>query len=142
MDRALVVKDKIEINAPASKVWEILIAPKYIRQWDDLPSEFGDYYLEPGRVISWTGISRLTVTESEPNALLKLSLYVDKWELSPASYDIAYTYKLFDSGAGVTLELEIGDFSVLSDGEQYYESSKEFAATALEKIKNLSENRL
>ncbi|MCE7063649.1 SRPBCC domain-containing protein [Dyadobacter sp. CY326] len=142
MDRVLTVKEQIEIEAPMSKVWEVLIAPKYVRQWDDLPEGFGDYYLELGRVIEWSGRSRITVVECEPNETLKLSLYAEKWELPPASYDIAYTYKLSESGAGVVLELEIGDFASLPDGEDYYNASLEFAATALEKIKNLSENRL
>ena len=142
MDRVLTVKDQVEIDAPVSKVWEVLIAPKYVRQWDDLPEDFGDYYLERGRIIEWTGRSRLTVLECEPNALLKLSFYMEKCELSPASYDINYACKLTESGAGVLLELEIGDFAALADGEDYFQASKEFAATALEKIKNLSENRL
>lgn len=142
MDSALIVKNKIEIDAPASKVWEVLVAPKYIRQWDSLPADFADYYLEPGRVIGWMGTSRLTVTECEPYERLKLYLYADKWELPPASYDINYLYQIADSGAGVVLELEIGDFSALPDGEAYYKTAEAFAATALEKIKNLSENRL
>ncbi|MCF0040294.1 SRPBCC domain-containing protein [Dyadobacter fanqingshengii] len=142
MDRTLIVNDQIQIEAPLSKVWEVLVAPKYIRQWDDLPSGFDDYYLEPGRIIEWTGITKLTVSESEPNAVLKLSLYVDKWELPPAAYDIAYTYRLSEEVDGVLLQLEIGDFGVLEDGQAYYDSSVEFAETALEKIKNLAENRL
>ncbi|MCE7072138.1 SRPBCC domain-containing protein [Dyadobacter sp. CY327] len=142
MDQALTVQDQISIEAPLSKVWEILIAPKYVRQWDELPSDFGDYYLELGRVIDWSGRSRLTVTAHEPNALLKLSLYVEKWEQSPAAYDIAYTYRLSENENGVLLQVEIGDFAVLADGQSYYDASVEFAKTALEKIKNLAENRL
>ncbi len=142
MEQTLIVKNQIQIEAPLSKVWEVLVAPKYIRQWDDLPSGFDDYYLEPGRVIEWTGITKLTVTESEPNELLKLSLYVDKWEQPPAAYNIAYTYRLSEKAGGVLLQLEIGDFGVLEDGQTYYDSSVEFAETALEKIKNLAENRL
>ena len=142
MEQTLIVKHQIQIEAPLSKVWEVLVAPKYIRQWDDLPSGFDDYYLEPGRVIEWTGVTKLTVTESQPNEFLKLSLYVDKWEQPPAAYDIAYTYRLSEESGGVLLQLEIGDFSVLEDGQAYYDSSVEFAGTALEKIKNLAENRL
>ena len=142
MDSALLVKNKIEIDAPASKVWEILVAPKYIRQWDDLPADFGDYYLELGMVISWMGNSRLTVIECEPYERLKLSLYAEKWELPPASYDVNYFYLISGSGTGVILELQIGDFSSLPDGETFYKTAEAFAATALEKIKNLSENRL
>lgn len=142
MGQELTVSRKIRIEAPVSKVWEVLIAPKYIRQWDDLPHDFEDYYLEQGKVIDWSGMTRLTVTAYEPNKLLVFSLYVSKWEQPPSQYDINYTYRLTEEEDGTLLELEIGDFSALPDGRDYYASSEEFAGTALEKIKNLSENRL
>ncbi|OJV19955.1 MAG: hypothetical protein BGO21_11200 [Dyadobacter sp. 50-39] len=142
MAQELIVRKKVTIEAPAAKVWEVLIAPKYIRQWDDLPNDFEDYYLELGRVIDWTGMTRLTVTGYEPNELLAFSLYVSKWGQPPSQFDINYTYRLASDEAGTLLTLEIGDFSVLPDGKDYYASSVEFADTALEKIKSLSENRV
>lgn len=142
MAQALTVSKKIVIDAPVTKVWEVLIAPKYIRQWDDLPNDFEDYYLEHGKVIDWSGMTRLTVTGYEPNALLVFSLYVSKWEQPPSQYDINYTYRLAEEDGRTVLELEVGDFSVLPDGRDYYASSEEFANTALEKIKNLAENRV
>lgn len=142
MASQLTVKDSIEINAPVSKVWEILIAPKYIRQWDELPQDFEDFYLEKGRTIEWTGASRLMVTDCEPLELLRLSLYVLKWELPPSGYNIAYTYNLSENDAATLLTIEIGDFSILPDGENYFEKAQEFSEKALQKIKNLSENRL
>jgi len=142
MTQELTVSKKITIEAPVAKVWEVLIAPKYIRQWDDLPQDFEDYYLEYGKVIDWSGMTRLTVTACEPNELLVFSLYVSKWEQPPSHYDINYRYRLAEEDGGALLELEIGDFSVLPDGRDYYASSEEFAETALEKIKNLSENRV
>jgi uncharacterized protein YndB with AHSA1/START domain len=142
MDGQLIAKDQITINSPVAKVWEVLVAPKYIRQWDDLPDGFDDYYLETGRSIEWAGLSKMTVTDSEPNKLLRLSLYVSKWELPPGSYDIAYTYKLTDLGSQTVLTVEIGDFSVLEDGHKYFEASVAFAKEALPKIKNLAENRV
>jgi hypothetical protein len=87
-------------------------------------------------------MTRLTVTGYEPNKLLVFSLYVSKWEQPPSQYDINYRYRLTEQENGTMLELEIGDFSVLPDGRDYYASSEEFANTALEKIKNLSENRV
>lgn len=142
MAQALTVEAQVFIEAPVSKVWEVLIAPKYIRQWDDLPKDFEDYYLEKGKVIDWSGMTRLTVTGYEPNEELVFSLYVSKWEQSPSQYDIAYRYYLTEQDGGTLLRTEIGDFSVLPDGQDYYNSSEEFARTALEKIKNLSENRV
>lgn len=142
MAQELIVSKEILIEAPLAKVWEVLIAPKYIRQWDDLPQDFDDYYLEHGKVIDWSGMTRLTVTEYEPNELLVFSLYVSKWELPPSSYNISYTYRLTEMDGGTILRLDIGDFSVLPDGQDYYGSSLEFARTALEKIKKLAENRV
>ncbi|CAG5073050.1 hypothetical protein DYBT9623_04576 [Dyadobacter sp. CECT 9623] len=142
MNEQLIVKQEILIEAPVSKVWEVLIAPKYIRQWDDLPQDFGDYYLEVGRVIEWTGSTRLTVTECEPHERLAMKLYAFKWELPPASYDIAYTYQLSIEYNGTRLSLQIGDFSALPEGKNYYDSSLEFAGAALEKIKSLAQNRM
>ncbi|GGN03443.1 hypothetical protein GCM10010967_42760 [Dyadobacter beijingensis] len=142
MAQELTVSKDIFIEAPVGKVWEVLIAPKYIRQWDDLPQDFEDYYLEYGKVIDWSGMTRLTVTAYEPQELLVFSLYVSKWEQPPSHYDIAYRYRLEEQDGGTLLKLEIGDFAELPDGRDYYTSSEEFAATALGKIKNLSENRV
>lgn len=142
MTSQLTVDKRIEISAPVSKVWEILIAPKYIRQWDELPQDFEDYYLEKGRTIEWSGSSKLTVTECEPHKLLRLSIYVLKWELPPSNYDIAYTYSLNEMDGACVLNVQIGDFSILPDGENYFGKAQEFAEKALQKIKNLSENRL
>jgi len=142
MTSQLTVKNSTEINAPVSKVWEILIAPKYIRQWDELPQDFEDYYLEKGRTIEWSGSSKLTVTDCEPHQLLRLSLYALKWELPPSNYDIAYAYSLQEIDGVCVLNVEIGDFSILPDGENYCVKAQEFAEKALQKIKNLSENRL
>ena len=139
--KELIVKSEIMINASAAKVWEVLIAPKFIRQWDALPQDFADYYLEVGREIEWSGNSKITVTGMLPHEYLKLSLYVNKWELGPSSYDIAYQYRLFVQENDVLLTVEIGDFAQLTDGTEYYNNSVEFAEKALNKIKLLAENR-
>jgi uncharacterized protein YndB with AHSA1/START domain len=142
MSQQLTVNDKVFIEAPVSKVWEVLVAPKYIRQWDDLPHDFDDYYLETGRTIEWSGISKMTVTVCDPHKSLVFSLYVSKWEQPPAAYDIGYRYDLKEQDSGTLLRLSIGDFSILPDGDDYYKTSKEFAANALGKIKSLAENRV
>lgn len=142
MAQSLLVREEILIEAPISKVWEVLVAPKYIRQWDDLPQDFDDYYLDIGRTIVWPGYSRLTVKVSEPYERLVLDLYAEKWEQPPAFYDIAYTYLLQEENSSTRLALEIGDFGVLPDGESYFQSSLTFASEALTKIKSLAENRV
>lgn len=140
--KELIVKNEIAIDASAAKVWEVLIAPKFIRQWDALPQDFPDYYLETGREIEWSGNSKITVAAMVPHEYLKLSLYVNKWELGPSSYDINYTYKLSGQDNQTLLNIEIGDFGQLDNGQEYYEAALEFAEKALSKIQSLSENRV
>ncbi|WP_221390943.1 SRPBCC domain-containing protein [Dyadobacter sp. NIV53] len=137
----LIVKNEIIIDAPIAKVWEVLIAPKFIRQWDSLPQDFPDYYLETGMEINWSGNSKITVAEMLPHEYLKLSLFVYNWELGPSSYNIAYHYRLVSHDNHILLSIEIGDFGQLPDGQEYYDASVEFADKALNKIKLLAENR-
>ena len=139
MEDSLLVKNTILIKAPAGRVWEVLTTPRFIKQWDELPEDFGDAPLSKGSVINWEGYSKLTVTEFEPGKLLKMKLYAEKWEKPEAAYDVAYTFSLGEEKGNTRLTLSIGDFAVLPNGQSYYEASLEFADTATKKIKELSE---
>lgn len=136
----LTVKESITIQAPAARVWEVLITPKYIRQWDELPEGFGEEAMQKGSVVNWEGYSRLTVSEFEPNRLLKMNLHGEKWEKPPSAYDIAYTFGLEQDGQATVLTISIGNFAALPDGKQYFDASVEFATTAKAKIKELAES--
>lgn len=139
VQRTLLVTEEINIHAPAEKVWDVLVNPHYIKQWDDLPEDFDEEILTGASVIEWTGYSTLTVTDFEPLKRLRLSLYSPKWELSPAAYDIAYTYILSPHENHTRLTITIGDFAQLADGENYYGESVRFGKAAAEKIKELAE---
>ncbi len=139
MNPQLIVKNSVKILAPASRVWKVLTIPEYIRQWDNLPDDFGDAPLNMLSKIEWPGTTSLTVTEFEPNQLLKLTLYSENWELPASNYDIAYSYRIVEEEDHVRLEIEIGDFAILSNGKDYFGNSVEFAASAMEKIKELVE---
>ena len=140
--KELIVRNEITIEAPVAKVWEVLIAPKFIRQWDFLPEDFPDYYLEVGVEITWSGSSKMTVTEMLPHESLKLSMYISKWELPPSAYDIGYHYRLSGENDTTKLSLEVGDFGALQDGQDYYQTSIDFSERALSKIKAIAENRV
>ncbi|MFL9843930.1 SRPBCC family protein [Flavobacterium rhizosphaerae] len=138
MSKDLVVKHSIKINAPVTRVWEILTRPEYIRQWDKLPENFGDYEISPATVIEWPGESRLSVVEFEANQTLRYDLYIPTWE--EEVNDVGYTYSLSVDDDGYTwLTIEIGNFSILVEGDEYYENSRVFGHTASEKIKQLAE---
>jgi len=116
----------------------------FIRQWDELPEDHDDQaFLEVGSLILWNQpngqLTKLTVTRCETNKLLKINLYNSSWPLPESAYDIAYLYTLHQQ-YGTSLEIGIGDFSVLSEGEKYYKASLEFGETAAVKIKSLAES--
>ena len=140
--KKLNVKNKVLINAPLNKVWEVLIAPKFIRQWDALPEDFQDYYLETGREIEWAGSSKIVVTEMVAQETLKQSLYLSKWGIAPSECDISITYTLQNIDENTELSVLIGDFGQLAGGDVSYINYSEFAEKALGKIKALAENKV
>lgn len=134
----LLVTRQIVINAPVARVWEVLTLPIYIKDWDDLPEGFGEEPLRLGRTIAWEGHATLTVTAFDPENLLRLNLYVATWAQPPSAYDIAYTYTLAAQDSGTLLTITVGDFAPLTNGQDYYDASVEFASDSGEKIKQLA----
>ena len=141
MSKSLIVKNNIRIDAPVSRVWEVLTKPEYIRQWDSLPEDFGDYEIHPATVIEFPGFSKMSVVEFELNKTLSYSLYVPTWEDENIS-GIGYSYSLSVDEQGHTwLGIEIGDFAILTEGDRYYGESISFGETASQKIRQLAEKR-
>lgn len=141
MSKSLIVKNNIRIDAPVNRVWEVLTKPEYIRQWDELPEDFGDYEIHPATVIEWPGYSKLSVVELELNRKLRYALYVPAWN-NESINSIGYTYAITVDDNGYTwLGIEIGDFAILSEGNKYYDASITFGETASHKIKALAEKR-
>ena len=139
MSHSLIVKNSIRIDAPVTRVWEILTKPEYIRQWGSLPEDFGDYDISPATVINYPQ-SRLSVALFEMNKTLGYSLYMPTWE--EEVHNVGYTYKLSVDKDGYTwLNTEIGDFAILVKGDRYYDESMNFGETASHKIKELAEKK-
>jgi hypothetical protein len=142
MAKKLIVENNLLINASVSKVWEVLIAPKFIRQWDAIPEDFNDYYLETGREIEWSGTSKLIVTNMIAQEILVQSLFLNKWDISPLECDISIIYRVEAIDGQTAISIEVGDFSQVKDGREYYDSYVEFAERVLVKIKAIAENRV
>ncbi|WP_261178572.1 hypothetical protein [Anaerobacillus sp. CMMVII] len=49
----LIVKNEILIEATPEKVWEVLITPKYISQWDELPEDYPLEKMTEGSKVVW-----------------------------------------------------------------------------------------
>lgn len=140
MSKDLVVKHSIKIEASPSRVWEILTQPQYIRQWDTLPEDFGDYEIHPATIIEWPGQRSLNVVEFDLNRRLGYQLEVPEWKEQGVSH-IGYNYSLSIDADGYTwLGIEIGNFAILTESDKYYDESSNFGLTASQKIKQLAEN--
>ncbi|MFD1954925.1 SRPBCC domain-containing protein [Paenibacillus thailandensis] len=145
MNQRLIVHQEIEIDAPASNVWQVLVKPEFIKQWDDVPESFDEPELQLGSELVWhleeDEFTQLTVTELVPFKRLRTSLYVSNWEpaeeLGPD--DIGYLYELTEREGRTALSITVGDFGKLADGERYYEATIGFAEEASAQIKRLAE---
>ena len=49
----LIVKDQIHIEATPSEVWEVLVNPKYVAQWDELPENYPSENMSKGSKVIW-----------------------------------------------------------------------------------------
>ena len=146
MSSELVVRNNILIQAPPSRVWEVLVTPRYIRQWDELPEGFAhEAALQPGSEIVWVHPNgtqtTLTVISLKPEKELSLSLSNSNWTVKPRPEEVAYTYTLSEQEGGTGLTITIGDFSKIAHGESYYEASLDFAQEGGKKIKALAEGQ-
>jgi uncharacterized protein YndB with AHSA1/START domain len=135
----LIAEKSIEINAFISKVWEVLIMPTFIKQWDDVPEGFGEESLQKGSVMEWEGHAKLTVVAFEPEKFLQTQLISPAWP-EPVPQDITYTFTLREESGKTTFMITVGDFSPLPDGKDYYDASVEFVDTATQKVKELAES--
>jgi uncharacterized protein YndB with AHSA1/START domain len=138
------VERDIIIDAPVEKIWQVLIDPVYISQWDDVPGSFTDSRLSLGSKLVWEledgHQSSVTVTVFEPQSELKTNLYVTRWPSPPSAYDIAYHYRIINRQNQTVLKISVGDFEALGEkAADYTEASNEFLQSAGDKIKELAE---
>jgi uncharacterized protein YndB with AHSA1/START domain len=144
MDTRLTVYDEIQIEAAPSKVWEILTNPKFVAQWDELPEGYPTENMKVGSKVIWDlpngGQSITTIIHAEKERELKIVLNVTNWEIKPHEGEVAYLYQLEERTGSTLLKLTIGDFSLIKDGQVYYDASVEFAANSKKVIKQLAES--
>lgn len=144
MNKQLIVKDEVHIEADPSKVWEVLVNPKFVAQWDELPENYPSENMGEGSKVVWEhpngGETVTTVIKADEKKELKIALYSSGWKVQPNEGDVAYLYKLESLNGSTVLKIEIGDFALLEGGQDYYDASVEFASDAKLVIKELAEN--
>ena len=140
----LTVKDEVLIEAPPSKVWEVLVKPKFVSKWDELPENYPEEDMALGSKVIWElpngGQSITTIIKADQNKELIIALNVTNREIQPKEGDVAYRYLLEERGSDTLLKIEIGDFSLIKNGQMYYDASVEFASNSKNVIKELAED--
>ena len=105
MTNKLIVKDEVHIEAAPSKVWEVLINPKYVAQWDELPENYPSENMSKGSKVVWKhpngGQTVTTIIKAEEMKELKIALYSSNWEIKPNESDVAYLYQLEDQNGSL-----------------------------------------
>ena len=132
----LVIEKSIEINAPASRAWEVLTDPDLTREWvKEWWPEFivleSDWV--PGSFMHWKaagGEIEGKLIDIEPNKLLRYSFTMPQ--------DIV-TLTLDERGGQTLLSVTHGDFAEKPDGEEYYQGALAGWGMSLPKIKELAE---
>ena len=144
----LLVEKTIEINAPASKVWNALTEREYTDQWALEFTGGAEFHIEsdwnPGSPVLWTGqdgsvIVQGNVTALESQKLLRFTAFDVREEKPPVTDEDGITYELTEQNGKTLLRISQGDFSAMAEGEKYRNFSAEIWDRVLPKVKELAE---
>jgi len=144
----LFVDKSIEINVPASKVWNVLTNTRYTAEWASEFSSGSPFQIESdwklNSPVLWKGpegkvIVEGTVTGLEPGKFLRFTVFDVRSQKPSVKEEDGITYQLSEEDGKTTLHVLQGDFSALPDGEKYREMSAEIWDLVLPKVKELAE---
>jgi len=144
----LFVNKTIEINAPASIVWNALTEREYTDQWALEFTGGAEFHIESdwklGSPVLWTRqdgsvIVQGNVTALEPQKFLRFTVFDVRGEKPPVTEEDGITYELTEQNGRTLLRISQGDFSAMTDGEKYRNLSAEIWDRVLLKVKALAE---
>jgi len=146
----LFVDKSIEIDAPASKVWEVLTARGDTSNWAPEFSGGSPFLIEsdwkPDSPVVWKDADDKTIVEGnvtalDPPKLLRFTVFDVRSERPPVKEEDGITYELSEKDGKTSLHVLQGDFSAIPDGEKYRDLSAEIWDRVLLKVKELAERR-
>lgn len=142
----LFIDKTIKINAPASKVWQVLTESLYTDQWvsgfsPGLKLESGWKLGDPVKWREPDGkvVVEGTVTKIEPEKFLRFTVIDVVAGIQPTTEEDGITFELTEKKGQTKLRLRHGDFAVMPEGQKYYEMTLEPWEKILPKVKELAE---
>ena len=144
----LFVNKTIEINAPASKVWDALTRREFTDQWAPQFTGGAEFHIDSdwklGSPVVWTKqdgnvIVQGNVTALEPEKFLRFTVFDVRGEKPPVTEEDGITYELTKQDGKTLLKISQGDFSTMAEGEKYRDLSTEIWDRVLLKVKGLAE---
>ena len=147
----LFVDKSIEIDAPASKVWEVLTVRGFTSNWAPEFSGGSPFLIESdwklGSPVTWKDAEARTIVEGnvtalDPPKLLRFTVFDVRSEKPPVKEEDGITYELTEKENKTRLHVLQGDFSAMADGEKYRDLSAEIWDRVLLKVKELAERRI
>ena len=151
MSQPLIVKSTISINAPAAKVWDVLVNPEQTKKYMFGCETVSDWNI--GSDLLWKGsyngkemiFVKGKIIEIVPSEKLVYSTFDphSSMEDIPQNY-LTVTYELTEKNGFTTLNVTQGDYSKVAEGERRYHESYnngEGWNPILLAIKKLAENQ-
>jgi len=132
MREPLIVKNSISINAPVSKVWDVLTNPMQTKKYMFGCETVSDWRV--GSQLLWKGIFDGIEIVAVKGSILqieqeKLLVYTtidpnSGIEDIPENY-LTVTYKITEENGQTSLTVSQGDYSMVGDGEKRYKEAVE-----------------
>ena len=141
----LIVRQRMQVNAPPERVWEVITTPEYTRQFMYGCDAVSDW--QPGSALEWIGATNgvvyvkgnivaidrprlLQYTTFDPNAA--------DYEDVPENY-LTVTLELTPVDGGTEVRVAQGDFAKVQRREDHSQGAEAGWQAALEGIKRLAE---
>src|SRR5690349_12272822 len=130
----LFVDQSIEIDAPVSKVWQVLTAREYTAEWVPEFNGGSPFHIEsewkPGSPVLWKDQNGRTIVEGnvtalKPGQLLRFTVFDVRSEKTPVTEEDGITYQFSERDGKTMLRVLQGDFSGMPDGEKFRDMSAE-----------------
>lgn len=130
MEDSLIIKNVIEISAPAARVWDALVNPEQTKKYMFGCETVSDW--KKGSELLWRGeyegkemiFVKGTIVDIQPNRFLAYTTIDPNSNIDDKSENyLTVTYRLEEKDDKTTLTITQGDYSKVAEGERRYTES-------------------